>query len=394
MTSLPHWRFELGRCREVITRHFNVGSLDGFGLGGKPLAVCASGVIIQYLNDTQPASLNLLTGLNTYSTSEFMNLDAATQRNLELIETIRAGSGRGSLLGQLDCAITPMGKRLLRQWVSKPLLDVERIFLRQQGVNHFFTNGLLRAELRNALKLIGDLERLTTRVVSRTAQPRDLVGIRSTLQRLPYLEKLLMDDGDLLSLVLKDLSMCTDELTLLESAISDDPPATLQNIGIIRKGFSAELDGVIDRSKHARDWISNLENSERARTGIKTIKVGYNKVFGYYIEISRANAVHAPDEYIRKQTLVNAERFITPELKEYESLVLNAEERIHEIEGRIFEEICERLEGSAHRLLSTARTLAALDVLATLAETAAINGYVRPAEVSEDVLDIMIAIRW
>jgi DNA mismatch repair protein MutS len=388
ITALPQWRFEAGRCREEIMRHFKVGSLDGFGLGGKPLAVCAAGAILQYLADTQPASLNLLTGLSTYNTSEFMNLDAATQRNLELIETIRSGSTRGSLLGQLDHAITPMGKRMIRQWVSKPLLDVSCIFERQEGVNYFFKDGLLRAELRESLKPIGDLERLTTRVVSGTAQPRELVGIRGILRRLPEVDKLLLDAKNKLSTVLQGFNLCADELNLLESAVSDDPPATLQNTGVIREGFSAELDGVIERSKHARDWISNLENIERVRTGIKTLKVGYNKVFGYYIEISRANAVHAPDEYIRKQTLVNAERFITPELKEYESLVLNAEERIHEIENRIFEEICERLGGSANRMLMTARALAELDVLVSLAETAAISGYVRPEVVVEDVLDI------
>jgi DNA mismatch repair protein MutS len=388
ITAMPQWRFEAGRCREEIMRHFKVGSLDGFGLGGRPLAVCAAGAILQYLAETQPASLNLLTGLSTYNTSEFMNLDAATQRNLELIETIRSGSTRGSLLGQLDHAITPMGKRMIRQWVSKPLLDVRCIFERQEGVNHFFTDGLLRAELRESLKPIGDLERLTTRVVSGTAQPRELVGIRGILRRLPEVDKLLLDAKNKLSTVLQGYNLCADELNLLESAVSDDPPATLQNTGVIREGFSAELDGVIERSKYARDWISNLENIERVRTGIKTLKVGYNKVFGYYIEISRANAVNAPDEYIRKQTLVNAERFITPELKEYESLVLNAEERIHEIENRIFEEICERLGGSANRMLMTARALAELDVLASLAETAAISGYVRPEVVVEDVLDI------
>jgi DNA mismatch repair protein MutS len=387
-TSIPAWRFEPGRCREEIIGHFKVGSLDGFGLGGMPLAVSAAGAILQYLTETQPSALNLLTGLSSYTTSEFMNLDDSTQRNLELVETIRTASKRESLLGQFDLAITPMGKRMLRQWVSKPLLDIDQIVERQEGVSYFFEQGLLRAELRDQLKPIGDLERLSTRVVSGTAQPRDLVGIRDILKRLPLLENILPEGETPLLSLMQSYSLCENELRLLESALEDDPPATLQNIGIIRHGFSAELDGVLERSKHARQWIADIEKVERERTGIKTLKVGYNKVFGYYIEITRANANFAPDEYIRKQTLVNAERFITPELKEYESLVLNAEERIHEIEGRIFKEICERLAGSANRLLMTAKALAELDVLATLAEVAAVGGYVRPEVVEEDVLDI------
>jgi DNA mismatch repair protein MutS len=317
-----------------------------------------------------------------------MILDAATRRNLELAESIRGGSVRGSLLGVLDRTVTPMGKRLIRQWVSKPLLDIIQICRRQDGVALFFGEGMQRAQLRASLKPLGDLERLTNRVVGGTAQPRDLVAMRHTLQRLPGLQASLPRDESAVSYVMKGFNLCTEELDLLRAAIADDPPATLQNVGVIRPGYSAELDGVVERSRHAREWIANLEAVERERTGIKSLKVGYNKVFGYYIEITRSNAGLAPAEYIRKQTLVNAERYITPEMKEYEALVLNAEERIREIENRLFRETCDRLGGSANRLIATARALAELDVLASLAETAALNGYVRPVVVSEDVLEI------
>jgi DNA mismatch repair protein MutS len=400
LTPWQAWRFELGRCQEALMTHFGVASLDGFGLRGMTLAIQAAGVILQYLVETQPAALKLLTGLSTYSISDFMNLDASTRRNLELIETIRDGNVRGSLLGELDHAITPMGKRMIRQWVSKPLLDVKRIRERQQGVIFLFNRGMLRAELRAAFKPLSDLERLTTRLVSGTAQPRDLVGMRGTLQRLPGITQLFqgVDDSSAnpvqdmpqhaLALVLKNFLHCDEELRLLETAIADDPPATLQNIGVIRSGFSAELDGVIERSRHAREWIANLEAVEREHTGIKTLKVGYNKIFGYYIEVTRANAELVPSEYIRKQTLVNAERYITPEMKEYEALVLNAEDNIHEIETLIFREVCEQLAASVTRLIGTARALAELDVLAALAETAALGGYVLPDVVDEDILEI------
>lgn len=387
-TGWPAWRFEPGRCQEALLRHFEAGSLDGFGLRGKSFATRAAGGILQYLHETQSAALKLLTGLSTYELSEFMTLDVATRRNLELTETIRGGRERGSLLEVIDHTITPMGRRMIHQWVSKPLLDVERIRQRQDGAAFFYQDGLLRAEVRAAFKPLADLERLTQRIAGGTAQPRDLVSLRATLEHLPHLQGLLPKEGEELAENLRAFDLCADELAYLESALEEDPPATLQNIGIIRPGFSAELDDVLARSKHARDWIAQLEGQERKRTGIKSLKVGYNKVFGYYLEVTKANTPEVPGEYIRKQTLVNAERYITPELKEYETLVLNAEERIHAIETRLFKEICEHLVKSAGRLVETARALAQLDVLAGLAEAAALGGYVRPEVVDEDVLEI------
>lgn len=387
-TEWPVWRFESGRCREALLRHFEVTTLHGFGLRGNTVGVQATGAIVQYLTETQPAALKMLSGLSTYSLDDFMTLDSATRRNLELTETIRRGTVEGSLLGIVDQTVTPMGKRLIRQWVSKPLLDVSTIEKRQSGVDLFHQNGLLRGELSSQLKKFSDLERLTNRIISGSAQPRELVALQDTLDILPEIERLLKEHKNLIGVLTSDFHLCTAELDLLNAALSDDPPATLQNTGIIRQGFSDELDGVIERSRHAREWIANLENVEKKRTGIKTLKVGYNKVFGYYLEVKRANTSMVPEEYIRKQTLVNAERYITPDLKEYETLVLNADERIREIEGRIFKELCQRLAKSAQQLLSTARAIAEIDVLCGLAECAINGGYCRPEVVEVDTLEI------
>lgn len=377
------WRFEQNRAQERLLTHFKVASLDGFGLRGLGAAIRAAGALIQYVEETQPAALKLLTSFSTYSLSEFMTLDAATRRNLELTETIRQGTIDGSLLSVLDHTVTSMGKRLIRQWVSKPLLDLAAIQSRQDGVAVLIEQGVLRAELRAYLRMLSDLERLVNRVLSGNAQPNDLTAVRATLRVLPKIRALFKEIPPALRPVMDHFHLCSDELDLLETAISIDPPATLQNTGVIRPGYSAELDGIIEASRNAREWIANLEAVERERTGLKTLKVGYNKVFGYFIEISRAAANNAPPEYIRKQTLVNAERFITPEMKEYEALVLNAEERIHEVETRIFRSICVQVGNSSRALLETARALAELDVLASLAEAAALHGYHRP-ELSAD----------
>lgn len=382
-TPLPAYRFEPGRAAETLRTHFQSATLDGFGLKGQPAAIRAAGGILAYLKETEPQSLHLLASLRVYSTSEFMAIDTATRRNLELTETLR-GDLKGSLLGALDATVTPMGKRLLRQWVSQPLLDVDKITARQNGVQIFFENAMLRAEARAALKPLGDLERLTNRALAGHAQPRDLAAMRETLAKLPGVQSALGPAGG----SLPNFDLCSAELSTLQTALADEPPQTLANTGIIRPGYSAELDGVIAASAHAREWINNLEPQERERTGIRTLKVGYNKVFGYYIEISAGQSANAPAHYIRKQTLVNAERYITPEMKEYETLVLNAEERIHELELRLFKEVCADLSKSSARLLGTARALAELDTLAALAETAALNGFTRPQVVEADVLDI------
>lgn len=388
-SSYESWHFELNRCTDVLKEHFGVVSLDGFGLRGKPMAVRAAGAILAYLEDTQRQSLKLLDHLTTYTLEEFMVLDAETRRNLELTETIRSGKAHGSLLGILDCTRTPMGGRLLHQWVSKPLRNVAHIQRRLDAVDYFFNHGLVRAEAMDALDAFDDLERLTTRVISGHALPRDLVAIRENLSQLPQLKAIFSADEPAISSIVQRIRTCHDQLALLKAAIQDEPPATLANIGIIRRGFSAELDNILDSSQHARQWIAELEKTEKQRTGIKSLKVGYNKVYGYYIEVTKTNTDLVPEEYIRKQTLVNAERYITPELKEYETMVLNAEEQIHEIEIRVFDQVCAELAQGAQDLLETARGLAELDTYLALADTAAMNGYHRPEVVDEKCLEII-----
>jgi len=385
LTPWPDWRFEPARCEEELRRHFEVASLEGFGLRGKMMAISAAGAILQYLNETQPVAIELLKSISTYNISEFMNLDAATRRNLELTSTIRGAKEGGFLLDILDHTVSPMGKRLIRAWFGKPLLEINRINARQEGVHVFVEDGLLRNEVVTSIKPLGDLERLANRVAGGSAIPRDIVSIRETLVSLPGLIALLPDGNPALEQVRSELNPCETELALIDSAIDDEPPATLKQTGVIRRGYSQELDGVLESSRHAREWIANLEHVERKKTGIKTLKVGYNKIFGYYIEVTRANTDQVPEEYIRKQTLVNSERYITPEMKEYEALVLNAEERIREIESRLFREVCNHLAGSTGKMIKTARAIARLDVYASLAEAAVTGAYVPPELVDEDV---------
>jgi DNA mismatch repair protein MutS len=394
-TAWPAWRFEPGKCEQALLAHFRATTLDGYGLKGRTLSICAAGAVLQYIQATQPDAVSLLQSLRTYHLGDFMVLDAPTRRNLELDETLR-GERRGSLLGLLDQTVTPMGRRLIQQWVSQPLLDIEKIHGRQDHLQFFFDRGMLRLELRAALKVLIDIERVTNLILAGHAQPRHLVGLRATLEALPEITALMQrrDEPKSANAASSVPPEAPDtfqkELELLRSAISEDPPATLQDVGVIRAGYSEELDGVIAASQHARDWIASLEGVERTRTGIKSLKVGYNKVFGYYIEISRGASERAPENYIRKQTLVNGERYITPEMKEYETLVLNAEERIHEIESRLFRDVCAALASSANRLLPAARRLAELDVLCALADVAANSKFVRPEIAPEPGLDIRL----
>jgi DNA mismatch repair protein MutS len=389
VTHLPEWQFNEERCIERLERQFDVLTLDGFGLGDKPLATRAAGAILGYLNETQSAALKLLTGIATYSSDEFMTLDPATRRNLELTQTLRHGEERGSLLGALDMTITPMGRRQLRQWINRPLLTLSDIEARLDQVQALHDDGMFRVQARDALAGIGDLERTANRAAALMANPRELGSLRDLLARLPPIRNLLAARTEgALGDVAVSLDPCEDVRELLQQALADDLPATLANPGVIRPGYSDELDQVVESSRAARQWIAGLENAERQRTGIKTLKVGYNKVFGYYIEVTKANAGLVPDEYIRKQTLVSAERYITPEMKEAESQVFTAEERIRALEAELFQELCSRVGEQSNRLLRTARALARLDVTAGLAEVAVRKGYARPTVVDEDVLEI------
>lgn len=387
ITPLPDYRFGSAYTRDALINHFEVTTLDGFGLQNKPLAVRAAGAILDYVTETQRSALEQFTNLHSYSTTGFMMLDPATRRNLELTATIRDGSKRGSLLDVLDRTVTPMGARLLRAWIGQPLLDLDRLKARLDAVEALHGSGTARAAVRDALRQVSDLERLVNRLLVGRAGPRDLLALAGSLEAVPALRESIAF-AEALSGIHEALDPCPDVVALIGQAIVDDPPATLSAPGVFRHGYSPELDQVIAASRDAKEWVAGLEETEREDTGIKSLKVGFNKVFGYYIEVSKANTGRVPDRYIRKQTLVNAERYITPDLKEYESLILNAEERLLEIEERLFAELCNSVRARAETLLRTARALAHLDAFASLAEVAAREKYVRPALTDEDVLTI------
>lgn len=401
-------------ARQTLLDHFHVASLDGFGLASLPLALRAAGAVVQYLQDNQKTALSQLVALKTYSTQAFMTLDPQTRRNLELVATIRAGTVKGSLLGVLDETRTAMGGRLLREWLTQPLLDLNGLNARLDHVESFYRDTTRREKMRELLKSVADLERLTNRVAQGIALPRDVVAIRTSLEVVPKLQeaqsakrKAESDETPVLQrpagqsgasvatsqtthlAMTQSLDPCPDIVNLIARSIVPEPPATLANGGVIAPGYSTELDGIASAAKNAKDWVANLERKERERTGIKSLKVGYNKVFGYYIEITTPNVPQAPTEYIRKQTLTNAERYITPELKEYESLILNAEERLTELETTLFKEICAQIAGAAARLLATARALAKIDVYASLAEVAMRYRYARPQLNDGDAIHIV-----
>ena len=387
LSAAQDWTFEQAGAEQLLVDHFRVATLDGFGFNGQNDAVAAAGGVLQYLRTTQMQALEQLVTIGTYSTESFMVLDQFTRRNLELAETIRGGAKRGSLLGLLDRSLTPMGARLLRHWLSQPLLDLNRLNARLDAVEALYDKDLLRDEVAAELKSISDIERLISRIVLGRAGPRDLIGLKDTLATVPKLRELI-DDLPSLSAIAERLDPCEATVELISSAISDEPPATLNVIGAIREGYASELDAIINASRDAREWIANLETHERQRTGIANIKVSYNKVFGYYIEVTNTHVDKIPADYVRKQTLVNAERYITPELKEYESRVLSAEEEILAAERELFTDVCRQVAAAQKELLVTARAIAHLDALLSLATVAVREGYTRPALTEESILGI------
>ena len=377
-------------ARERLCAHFGVASLEAFGCERLPLAVRAAGAVIAYLRETQRDSLAQITALETYSASGFMTLDAHTRRNLELFESGRGGGVKGSLLWVLDATATPMGARLLRRWLAEPLLDLERLRRRQDAVAAGVSDMLLRARLTPLLGRVGDLERLINRVIQRIAMPRDLVALAQGLDALDDLAALSPTLPDGLAAVASALQPLPELRDLVERALVDEPPATLGDGGFIRPGYSAELDTLLDASRNGRQWVADLERRERERTGIATLRVGYNKVFGYYLEVTNSQLGRVPDDYIRKQTISNGERFITPDLKEYEALILNAHEKGAKLEQELFAalrtEIAKRWGEAA---LRTARILAELDVLLALAEVASRQNYCRPDLDESDTIHIV-----
>jgi DNA mismatch repair protein MutS len=390
LTSTDAHDWTLDRARQRLLKHFSAASLEAYGCAKLPLAIRAAGALLTYITETNRSALTQLTRLVTYSTEQFMTLDPHTRRNLEIYE---GPSGRrNSLLGVLDETRTPMGSRQLTRWINQPLLDLGRLKARQDAIEAFVDNAALRAELRSLLNNLPDLERLCTRSVQGTAGPRDMVAIKTAVDRLPEIRTALSyvtDEGPakVLGTLSGRIQACDDISDLIGRAIADDPPALLGTGDAIRPGFSPELDTLRSASRDAKGWIAGLEAQEREKTGIKSLKVGYNKVFGYYIEVSHANADGVPRDYIRKQTLVGAERYVTPELKEYENLILNAQERLVELERAAFQEVLKQVAGCAARILQVSEALSLLDVFSALADVAVRNSYVRPT------LDDSTAIR-
>lgn len=386
LSKTEAWRWRPDRAAEALQRHFRVESVEGFGCAGKPLAVSAAGGLLQYLADTQLAGLHQITGLATYSVDGFMTLDQQTRRNLELTESAR-GEKRHSLVHVLDQTKTPMGARLLRRWLGQPLLDLNELRSRQDAISRFHAAAPARATLRQALASVGDIERLVNRAVANAASPRELGSLRASLAALPGVAAAAFDIPGLSA-----IPDCSDVHGLLDAALVEDLPASLGKGTAIRGGFSPELDGHQIRAREAREWIANLERTERERTGIKSLKVGYNKVFGYYLEITAAALASAerdratagldgpalPTDYIPKQSLANATRYFTPQLKEYETVVLTAQETLAEIETDVFRRVMGETAGHAPRLLDAASCVAYLDVVSALAEVAVQRGYVRP----------------
>ena len=388
-TEIESWVFDVDYSQRTLSSHFKLHSLDGLGAAGRPAAVAAAGAILHYLRDTQRAALQHIEPPNYYTQHNWMVLDTVTVRHLELVEPLFGGEAASTLLRIIDKTQTPMGKRLLRHWLLRPSISREEIESRLDGVQELTRQTIRAAEIRQQLAKILDIERLLAKVTLGSANPRDLVGLGSSFKSLPVLRSLI---SELLSSRMLHLHEHFDELADLCDTIlltlADEPPFKLSEGGVIREGIDAELDELRGICQNSRAYIAQIETRERERTGIHSLKVRFNNVFGFYIEVSKANLAAVPADYDRKQTLVNAERFITPELKEYETKVLQAEEKILEREKARFEEVRAAVAAEAQRIRSSAATVAELDVLRGMAQIATECDYVRPVFNSGGVIQI------
>ncbi|MDR7416863.1 MAG: DNA mismatch repair protein MutS [Armatimonadota bacterium] len=388
LTPYPAWRFDPEIARQALCEQFQVQGLEGFGCAEVPVATCAAGALVQYLRETQRSELRHLHRLQVDLRGETLFLDPGAIRSLELLDPLWARNRQATLLGVLDRTRTPMGGRLLRQWITAPLRDPDRIGERLDATADLLRSPV-RSRIREVLGTCADLERLVGRCGHGSATPRDLVALGRTLRQVAVLRELLTDlRSRLVRAIREDLDPHHELAERIEQALVPDPPATLREGGLIRDGYDPELDALRRSVREAQDWIRNLEARERERTGIKSLKVGYNRVFGYYIEIGRAHRDRIPPHYERRQTLVGAERYVTPEMKEHEALILNAQERMAEREFELFCRLREEVARSGPTLLRTARAMATLDVLSTFAEVAELYGYTRPEVVPEPVLEI------
>ncbi|MBN2710904.1 MAG: DNA mismatch repair protein MutS [Planctomycetes bacterium] len=393
LTERDDYHFDPGHSERVIKEHFGVQNLSGFGIEDAPHATGAAGAVLEYINETQKTSLAHIRRLRLINRGEHLILDRTTQRNLELTHPLMSGGKSATLLSVIDRTKTGPGGRLIKSWLLRPLTNLEIILSRQDGIRDFMEDHILRAELREHLAGIADMERIMARVITNRANPRDLAALAASIGRLPGISALA---ESLRAPILQNLVAQVDTLDdlgdLISECLVDEPPVQIKDGGIIRDGYHPELDELRSIASGGKDWLANFQKAEQERTGIPSLKIGFNKVFGYYIEITKAHKDKAPAEYDRKQTLVNAERFITPQLKEYESKVLGAEERISRIEYELFSELREKVALNVERVQTVARALAELDVLASLAEVGATNKYIIP-EVHEGIHTEFIAGR-
>jgi len=389
ISPFEDWKFDYETARRALLSKFGVSSLEGFGCEGMSSAISSAGAMIQYLEETQKENLKHINRLRTINNGEYMVLDGTTIKNLEVLRSQADGSRENTILNIIDDTATAMGGRLLRQWLLKPLLDVDEISERYNSIDEFIERSQERRKVRDELSEIQDIDRLIGKLANGNAGPRDLAALRFSFERLPLVKKLMAPCE---SKLLHSLSLEVDaheELTLyLKKALVDSPPLNIRDTGAIREGFNPELDELRNLKNNTKDFISSLEREERERSGISSLKVGFNRVFGYYIEVTKSNLNNVPADFIRKQTLTNGERFITPKLKEYEERILTAEEKIKEIEIRIFNELIANVSSHIRAIQKTAYAVAEIDVLSTLASVAEKNNYVRPVIDNSDRIDI------
>ncbi len=387
LTRLDPLAFLEGPAESKVKRHFGVRSLDGLGLSGRPLAVSSAGAVLGYLETTQKRSLDFLGMPRYYSVSDKLVLDQTTLRNLEVLRNVRDGRQEGTLVEVLDHTLTPMGSRLLKSWLTEPLMDVGAIDRRLDAVGELVADTLARNDIASSLKGARDLERLISKVLYGSANARDLTAVRDSLESVPEVKGVLSGArSELLRGLaggMRDVSHVTD---LISRAIADDPPVSLKEGGLIREGFDPELDSLRSEAREGREWIASLEAKERERTGIKNLRLGFNNVFGYYIEVSKANARRVPDDYERRQTLTTGERYVTPELKRKEQSILAAQERSCALEYEAFVKVRDEVARSGRDVRETAHALAAADVLRSFAEAAVMYGYSRPTVDTSDTV--------
>lgn len=387
--KLESWYFDDDMCKKALTDHFKVYDLSALGIDNYDVGTNAAGALMQYLTETQKNSLSHLTQIIPYSTNKFMILDTSTRRNLELCETLREKQKRGSLLWVLDKTKTAMGARMLRSYIEQPLIDKESIIKRQKAIEELNKSLITRDELREYLSPIYDLERLISKVAYKSANPRDLIALLNSLKMLPHIKTVIQDfKSPLFKEITEDLDVLDDITSLIDNSINEDPPINIKEGGIIKEGYNEEVDRLRKAKTEGKTWLAELETKEKEKTGIKGLKIKYNKVFGYYLDVTNSYKDLVPDYYVRKQTLTNSERYTTDELKQLEDVILGAEDKLFSLEYNLFSEIRDEISSQVVRIQTTAKALAKIDVFASLAYVAEHNNYVKPNINEKGIIDI------